>query len=95
MLDPAEKVAVAVGVFGNRFNSLWRSVLFHPSEQSFGTVKREDVAAARHGIETISEAAFRAGGLVGERRRRAPQAGIPKGTPFTYFSDCSSTPVSE
>ena len=50
-----------------------RSVLFHPVEQSFRTVKGEHVAAARHGIETVGEASFRAGGLVGERQRRPPR----------------------
>ena len=49
-----------------------RSVVFHPPEQSLRTVKGEDVAAARHGIETVGEARFRAGGLVAERQRRAP-----------------------
>ena len=73
-----KEVAVAVGVFGDRVDSLGRSVVFHPSEQSFRAVKREDVAAARYGIEPVGEAGFRAGGLVGERQRRAP-GGNPEG----------------
>ena len=60
------------------FDGLRTRVVFHPCEQSLRTVKREDVAAARHGIETVGEARFRAGGLVGERQRRAP-GGNPEG----------------
>ena len=63
------------------FDGLRRRVVFHPCEQSLGTVKSEDVAAARHGIETIGEAGFGAGGLVAERQRRAP-GGNPEGHAF-------------
>ena len=72
VLDAAEEVAFAAGVFGDRVDGLRRSVVFHPCEQSLRPVKGEDVAAARLGIEPVGEAGFRAGGLVGERQRRAP-----------------------
>ena len=72
VLDAAKEVAFAGGVFGDRVDSLRRSVVFHPREQCFRTVKGEDVAAARHGIETVGEASLRPGGLVAERQRRAP-----------------------
>ena len=72
VLDAAKEVAFARGVIRDRVRGLRRRVAFHPCEQCFRTMKREHVAAARHGIETVGEAGFRAGGLVGERQRRAP-----------------------
>src|SRR5438094_3823416 len=66
------KLPLRVAVIGDRANWLWRSVVFHPPEQSFGTVKREDIAAARQRIEPVGGARFRTGGLVAERQMRAP-----------------------
>ena len=72
MLDPAEEVAFPRGIIGDCVDGFRGSIIIHPPDQCLRTVKREGIAAPRHGIEPVGEASFRAGGLVAERQRRPP-----------------------
>ena len=72
VLHTAEEVAFTRRVIGDRVDGLRTGVVFYPCEQSLGAVKGKDVAAARFGIEPVGEAGLGAGGLAGERQRRAP-----------------------
>ena len=94
VLDTAKEVTFARGVIRTRVRGLRRRVAFHPCDQCLRTMKREHVAL-RGADTTVGEDGFSVPVDSKEKGRGERQGRCQRGTPFTYFSDCSSTQVKE